>query len=85
MKIKVTQEHIDYGGADAVSCPVALAVNDAYSCDVNDEFVSVSINRIIVYPHGVTTDLPDVTKEFIACYDLGRPVRPFDFELGVLR
>ncbi|QGJ91970.1 hypothetical protein SEA_KEELAN_5 [Gordonia phage Keelan] len=79
MKVVVTQEHIEKGDKGSpVSCPVALALNDAGMegyYRVESRHLRTAIGK---FP------LPTEARQFIAKYDThGGPVEPFEFELDL--
>ena len=80
MKFKVIQEDIDEGSHDALSCPIALAINRATGS--NNAFCGIK-------SWGFVGDIEwPLTKEmfqFLANYDHGKPVGPQEFEVKPLR
>lgn len=77
MKISVTQDDIDKGVARrCTECPVALAATRHVG-----KPVFVGPNYILSEP--LEWDTPSAVKEFIAAFDNGQPVKPFEFELPV--
>jgi|GEM_PF-2774964 len=85
VNVKVTQALIDTGKRhNSDSCPIANAVRG--QCGVQairvDEF-SISFlvgNEIRDFRHCV---LPHSAVTFVAAFDAGEPVQPFEFELEV--
>jgi hypothetical protein len=77
VRVKVKQSHIDEGQpGESCTCAVAKAVQAAFETEnvqVEAEFIQVDFAK---YP------TPDAVVKFIDDYDLGRPVRPFEFDLG---
>jgi hypothetical protein len=80
--ITVTAEHIAGGKPQAsCDCPIALAILAAHP---EAEEVFVGIDEVLLAPTAGTelkADLPDVAQEWIAAYDIGKDVQPFEFEL----
>lgn len=70
--IRVTSSHIANGKPRSYcECPVALAMME---CTGETWFVTPSrVDRVYA--------LPDVARQFIADFDAGRSVGPFEFEL----
>lgn len=81
MKIKVTQQDIDYGTQQSCSrCPIALAIN-RLSCVKK---VLVSSTTIMVYVEDSAGDiyrLPDEACSFVDRFDNGKFVMPFEFDI----
>ncbi len=78
MKIKVEQSDID-GGArcNGNHCPIALAIKRAIKSD--DVCVGVIDGRI-----GLREILlPPAAIDFVAQFDLGKDVTPFEFEISL--
>ncbi|MBY0277921.1 hypothetical protein K2Z84_21515 [Candidatus Binatia bacterium] len=87
----MTQEHIDNGVAQACeACPIALAILDAIPraayCDVEADHVQLWFDveaDVIMDAPDREADMPLIAANFVTDFDAGRPVRPFEFELGV--
>ena len=79
MKVMVAQDDIDNGTAcDCYLCPVARALQRlGLDAEVDDTDVLMIDKHLwtIEFP------LPDPAREFIAKYDTGLPVEPFEFEM----
>ena len=79
MIIKVTQEHIEKGKKNNCwRCPIALAIAEA----------SGGCRIAVLFEHYVIEDeartartLPVEAISFIASFDAGLPVAPFEFEI----
>lgn len=78
MKIQVTQEHINAGKQhSSTSCPVALALKDAFP----QEKISVGYHTVINWPRGrATIDIPPEVTESIISFDAIKQMEPFEFE-----
>lgn len=86
--ITVTQDDIDHGKkADCRCCPIARAVRRAWKPEC--KFVAVTGIKLFVYfkptstnwnPHEVYT-LPLEAELFVADFDNGKGVEPFEFEV----
>lgn len=75
MKIQVTEEDIALGvPLKNVLCPVARAITRAVGKEACVTNLYYSIDTF-EFP------LPVVAIDFIANFDIGRPVKPFEFEL----
>ena len=80
MKIVVTQNDIEQGVRyKACACPVALAIKRRTSreCEV--------AGRYMVFLSNLNTehDLPTPVHKFVVAFDMGKPVKPFSFELDL--
>ena len=80
MKIVVTQNDIEQGiRLKACACPVALAIKRRTSreCEV--------AGRYMVFRYDLNTeyDLPESVGKFVTAFDMGKPVKPFSFELSL--
>ena len=77
MIVKVTQEHIDKGRRRATSaCPIALALKE----QLGHEVVVGEFSTYI----GINSDsipLPRSAQRFVARFDRGKPVKPFNFRV----
>jgi hypothetical protein len=85
VKVQVTQEDIDNGTpGKPCSCPVALAVLRAFN--VSGVYISVEPVYITFQPrylsHHEYYATPSSVASFVAMFDTGFPVEPFEFELG---
>lgn len=79
MIIEVTQEDIDAGiKKNCTKCPIALAVQRAFKNS------SLEIGGLSVYQdcHKVC-EMPYEARVFVQCFDDGKPVNPFTFELHI--
>lgn len=90
MKISVTAEDIAAGVPSGAfrceHCPIARAI--ARAVDRAPLAVLVGIDRARLHNDARGSDvwqveLPAVASEFIVDFDLGRPVKPFDFDLEI--
>ncbi len=80
MKIRVTQECIDAGTPRACgSCPVALAVIDAFLEKVRVEVFGFGIS-VVNQTKLKNFFLPEVAFKFMEKFDRGESVEPFEFE-----
>lgn len=79
MIIRVKQEHIDAGGRSGLSCPVALAIQE----QLPDR--SVYVGRVSLQFCGDTNwqPMPQEVRKWIAEYDMGMKVEPFEFEMNL--
>lgn len=80
MTINVTQEDINKGVRNSCTkCPVALAVHRALNKMVRVGFSGVRVEFSI----GVLQFLriPQECQDFMARFDFGMPVQPFEFEI----
>ncbi len=83
MKITVTQEHIDGGVKDSPwACPIARALPRApagYDYEVFEDRVHLWSSR-----EGARYSyLPEEARLFVAKFDNGEAVEPFEFELDL--
>lgn len=77
MKVKILKTHISKGlPNDALSCPIALALEHAYE--------GVTVNEDTIELNGLEFKLPAKAKRFIRRFDDGKEVKPFAFELTTL-
>lgn len=80
MKIKVTKKHIEDGDKSSfVSCPVALALIEKNCLNVHVSTRSCTFtkeNKLYV-----NKILSKKAQEFIKKFDMGFPVKPFEFTL----
>ena len=75
MKVQVTEEDIAKGVPLKIhKCPVARAIARVVGKEVRVANLSYSFD-------GSEFPLPSVAIDFIADFDIGRPVQPFEFEL----
>lgn len=75
MRIAVTQEDIEQGQrVQSQKCPIALALKRAGATDV-------SVGRVTAMVDGTHYHLPTVVEQFVADFDSGKEVEPFEFEL----
>lgn len=84
MKISVTEECITCGlREDCTACPVALAIARVI---LPGATVSVFLDTIefhrVEYP-SVELPTPPEVHSFVATFDAGEPVVPFDFEIDI--
>ena len=78
MKIQVTQDDIDHGrSGDCNFCPVARAVKRATHLDLG---VRVTIGYVYL-GNLVNFQLLSKVADFVYDFDVGMPVKPFEFEL----
>lgn len=87
--IKVTQQHIDAGQPhSSVSCPIALAISDN-EIALNLR-VGVGLTTANLYMWSQTDNslhhvadavMPQNAERFVAEFDAGKPVKPFEFNL----
>lgn len=86
MKITVTQEDINNGKrADYQFCPIALALNRAFhtkSAEVNPSRAYVTRKKLWLFESPALYFLPPEASNFVTTFDQGKPVAPFEFELG---
>jgi hypothetical protein len=82
MLIKVTQKHIDAGiPKNACFCPIAAAVRELGFNEIAlDDSVAVIKKK---EGHWDTVSVPSSVKKFIAKFDSGKFVEPFEFELDI--
>lgn len=85
MKIRVTQHHINCGVRNSTGqCPIALALRDL----VGTRDVSVGpsmlgyMDKTSISGHFKWYMMPDEGAEFIALFDRGEPVEPFELEVS---
>lgn len=85
MKIRVTQHHIDCGVRNSTwQCPIALALSDL----TGTRDVSVGPSLLGYLDNGRPRRhfkwyrMPDEGAEFIALFDRGEPVQPFELEVS---
>src|SRR6266404_6219339 len=77
MLIAVTQKHIDEGKRrHCHRCPVALALREA--TDRSDIEV---LSKYAGVPSGWSWNLPYEAQKSIDDFDMGRPVKPFEFQI----
>ena len=77
MKIHVTRKHIKQGKRGYISfCPIALALK-GYG------FKEVMVDDEMAQVDGKESWLSKRTRLFIANFDLGKPVKPFVFNLKI--
>lgn len=75
MTIHVTEDDIKKGQRDNPSCcPVAKALRRYKP--------GMTVGRIGLYQSdGTMHPMPDAVETFVDCFDNGKPVQPFTFEL----
>lgn len=84
MKIKVTQEHIQFGmRRSRYHCPIALAVKEQTGvllCCVDGHETTVREGGLM---DGVwhSIRLPEIARQFVTDFDFLKDVEPFEFEL----
>lgn len=79
--IKVTKAHIAKGNTgNGASCPVALAIRDVVKSDT--VYVSSSI-RYDYKGYYTIVAAPARVVKFVAAFDKGKKVKPFNFYLDV--
>jgi hypothetical protein len=86
--IKVTQQHIERGEANhCCECPVALAAAEAFP-----HAEKAGRNGVVVTGYGILLalagrelllSLPEEVADFIAAFDYGQPVEPFEFTVQI--
>lgn len=83
MIIKVTQKHIDNGVKNnCEACPVALAMKDKGMRDIRvmpNMFECIEFTSKAGLIH--LRDMPNKVMEFVAKFDTGKKVKPFEFRL----
>jgi hypothetical protein len=80
--IRVTQDHINYGEPySRGACPIALAFNEVFddACSVGSQFARVGTDEPFTKP----VKLPPRARNFIAEFDEGLIVAPFNFYIEV--
>jgi hypothetical protein len=78
IKVSVTQKDIDSGcPIDKCGCPVALALKRALG---NGQ--SIQVGNFAVDIDGGRAHLPLEAIAFVKAFDMGKPVKPFSFELA---
>lgn len=82
MIVQVKQEHIDAGGQNGLSCPVALAIREL----LPDH--GVYVGRVALTVHNGESKqkwrtMPVIVRRWIANYDSGNIVQPFEFEMDL--
>ena len=78
MIVNVGLKHIAGGfKSNPWSCPVALAIAES----TNEPYVSVGPYRVKFSPYELGQGLPDKVVNFIAEFDEGLPVTPFNFHI----
>lgn len=78
-KINVTHEDILKGKpGNACFCPLALACFRGFGANV-----TIAVNKVWDASGDFVADLPAEAIQFYADFDLGKPVRAFEFELEV--
>ena len=83
MRIRVTKQHIKYGIRGSTSwCPVARAcrASGLQGADVGDDELDFMVEA---FSRRVRTALPPEAIQFIADFDDGKSVAPFEFEIEV--
>jgi hypothetical protein len=77
MLIRVTEEHIKAGKPDNCRfCPIAIAITEA----LEHKYIVV-VKPKLCYTCGRVFALPEIARNFIRSFDLGKHVEPFEFEL----
>ena len=80
VKIKVTQDCIDYGTRDAIwACPVALAARQAGL--VNVSVGSMSMAASDSKNERISALLTDDIQKLIENFDHGKGMQPFEFKI----
>ena len=75
LRVHVRQHHIDAATPKSPSsCPIALAMRP-----IANVFVTPVMVRY--YEGDAMAPLPKIAKEFVAAYDAGEKVEPFEFDI----
>lgn len=87
MKIQVTKEHIEKGREQSCRrCPIALALAEQLNCGVmvNNSHVEIYKSRSVI-PSELKelVLLPKTARRFVARFDNGVSVKPFEFEFEI--
>ena len=84
MKISVTEQHVQNGRrADPHHDPVALALYDAGFGEVYVGTTEISVRKIPFTGNWTKVPVPHSVSDFMFDFDNGKPVEPFEFEIGV--
>ena len=86
IRVSVTQEDIDAGVAcDCEKCPIARAMRAlGYNATVDDDIVYIWNEELRWEGKKLLwRRLPEVAVRFVAAFDGGQVVEPFEFELVV--
>jgi len=83
--VNVTQEHISKGWkGDCYDCPIALAlrplIGEAYKFQVQAGYVLIEDDP---EPVPFRIAIPKICTSFIAAFDMGETVKPFQFQIDL--